>query len=121
VGMKQIFVFSEQAPCGRELADLLGAGTRLDALGWETDLDHAIRRIHEIHPPAVIVAGQDATTDCGPAVTRMQIECPGIQITQGSALGSRGMQHSREGSEPGARNRARGERSIGQGKQVCEM
>lgn len=80
--MRQVFVFSERAPCGPDLAGLLHPEGQLDALGWETDLDRAIRRIKEIQPPTVIVVGQDARTDCGPAVTRIQAECPGIQIAE---------------------------------------
>lgn len=75
-------MFSEQAPFGRDLAGLLHPEAELDALGWETDLDRAIQRINEIHPPAVIVVGEEAETDCGPAVTRIQTECPGIQIAE---------------------------------------
>ena len=75
-------MFSDQVPCGRDLAGVLHPEAELNALGWETDLDRAIQRIRELHPPAVIVAGQDATTDCGPAVSRIQTECPGIQIAE---------------------------------------
>ena len=80
--MRQVFVFSEQMPFGHDLAGLLHPEAVLDTLGWETDLDEAIRRIQTIHPPAVIVAGQDQDTDCGPAVARIRAECPGIQIAE---------------------------------------
>jgi hypothetical protein len=80
--MRQVFVFSEQTPLGRDVAGLLQPETELDTLGWETDLDRAIRRIHENHPPAVIVVGQDVATDCGPSVARIQHECPGLQIAE---------------------------------------
>jgi hypothetical protein len=80
--MRQVFVFSERMPCGHDLASLLHPEGELDALGWETDLDHAIRRIKELQPPAVIVVGRDAAIDCRPAVTRIQTECPGIQIAE---------------------------------------
>lgn len=82
IAMSQVFVFAEQVPFGRDLTDLLHPEAELDALGWETDLDEAIWRIQEIHPPAVIVAGQDADTDCGTAVSRIQAECPGVQIAE---------------------------------------
>ncbi len=75
--MSQVFVFAE-TPFGRDVAGLLYPETDLEALGWETDLDQAIGRIQKIHPPAVIVAGDH--TDGGPAVARIQAECPGIQI-----------------------------------------
>lgn len=75
-------MFSEQSPFGRDLAGLLDPEAELDALGWETDLEEAIRRISEINPSAVIVARQDAASDSGPAVTRIQTECPGIQIAE---------------------------------------
>lgn len=61
---------------------MLQRQAELDALGWETDLDRAIRRIHMTHPSSVIVAAQDAETDCGPALTRLQTECPGVQIVE---------------------------------------
>jgi hypothetical protein len=77
---RRIFVFSEQAPTGRDLAGLLGSEGRLDAVGWETDLEQAIRRIQKIHPPAVIIADQNEAADCGPSVARILAECPGIQI-----------------------------------------
>ena len=75
-------MFSEQAPFGQDLAGLLHPGAELDALGWETDLEQAVRRIKEIQPHAVIVVGQDVATDCGPAVSRIQTECPDIQIAE---------------------------------------
>lgn len=78
--MSQVFVFSEQTPFGGDAAGLLQPGAELDALGWETDLDQAIRRIHDNHLPAVIVVAQEAATDCGPSVAQIQRECPGIQI-----------------------------------------
>jgi hypothetical protein len=80
--MRQVFVFSEQVPFGRDLAGLLDPEAELEVLGWETDLEKAIRRIIKIRPSAVIVAGQGAASDCGPAVTRLQTECPGIQIAE---------------------------------------
>ena len=79
---RQVFAFSEQSPFGRDLAGLLHPEAGLDALGWETNLDQAIRRIQKIQPPAVIAAAQDAATDCGLAVARIQTECPGIQIAE---------------------------------------
>jgi hypothetical protein len=78
----QVFVFSEETPFGQDLAGLLHPQGELGALGWETDLNEAIRRIRKIHPPAVIVAGRTTDTDCGPAVTRLQAECPGLQIAE---------------------------------------
>jgi len=54
----------------------------LDALGWETDPEQAVRRIKEIQPSAVIIARQDGATDFGPDVARIQAECPGLQITE---------------------------------------
>jgi hypothetical protein len=80
--MRQVFVFSERMPCGHDLASLLLPEGELDALGWETDLGHAIRRIKELQPPAVIVVGRDAEIDCGPAMTRIQTECPGTQVAE---------------------------------------
>jgi hypothetical protein len=80
--MRQVFVFSERGPCGPDLASLLHPEGELDALGWETNLDRAIRRLKEIQPPTVIVVGQDAAIDCRPAVIRIETECPGIQIAE---------------------------------------
>lgn len=75
-------MFSERAPFGQELAELLNPEAELDVLGWETDLDQAIRRIRQIQPASVIVAGEGASIDWGPAVRRIQTECPGIQIAE---------------------------------------
>jgi len=80
--MRLIFVFSEQMPFGHDLASVLHPEAMLDTVGWETDLDVAIRRLQSIRPPAVIVAGRDHDTDCGPAVARIQAECPGIQVVE---------------------------------------
>jgi hypothetical protein len=80
--MRQIFVFSEQLPFGHDLAGLLHPEAALDTLGWESDLDEAIRRLKAIRPPAVIVAGRDRETDCRPAVARIQAECPAIQVVE---------------------------------------
>lgn len=79
---RQVIVFSEKAPFGGNLAGLLHAETDLAALGWETDLDQAIQRIQTIRPPAVVVASQDADMDSSLAVTRIQNECPGLQIAE---------------------------------------
>jgi len=80
MNMSRIFVFSEQAPTGRDLASFLGSEGRMDAVGWDTDLDRAIRRIQRIHPPAVIIADQNEAADCAPSVARIMAECPGIQV-----------------------------------------
>jgi hypothetical protein len=75
-------VFSEHALCGQNLAELLHPEAELEVLGWETDLDQAVRRIRQIRPASIIVVGEEATTDCGPAVRRIQSECPDIQIAE---------------------------------------
>ena len=77
-----MFVFSERVPFSHDLASLLHPEAELDALGWETDLDQAIRPIQTIQPHAVIVAGRDTATDCEPAVARIQTEWPDIQIAE---------------------------------------
>ena len=80
--MRQFFIFSERKPFGRDLANLLRADTELDALGWETDLEQAIRRIQKLNPPAVIVAVLDEMANCESAVARIQTEYPDLQITE---------------------------------------
>jgi len=78
----QVFVFAEETPVSQDLAWLLHEPNKLGALGWETDLNEAIRRIHKIRPPAVVVASQDADMDSHLAVSRIQNECPEVQIAE---------------------------------------
>lgn len=82
VETKQIFVFAEHAPHTCPLTGSLDPAAELDAMGWETNLAQAIRRIQEFHPPAVIIACQNAALDCAPAAACIRAACPGIHVSE---------------------------------------
>lgn len=77
---RQVFVFSEQVPFDQHLERRVCPQIKWEPLGWETNLDRAIWRIHMLHPPAVIVANPRTSADCVLAVDRLRTECPDIQI-----------------------------------------
>lgn len=77
---RQTIIFVDKSPFGHDLAGLLHAGSKMEALGWETDLDQAIVRIRKLQPPAVIVVAESADSDAGPIAACIQAECPRIPI-----------------------------------------
>lgn len=79
---KQIFVFTENASFPCPLDGSLDAAAVLDAMAWETNLSQAIRRIRKFHPPAVIIACQNAGLDCALAAARIRAACPGIHVAE---------------------------------------
>ena len=57
--MSRLIIFCNRASLAQDLNDLLEQDLAVDVVGWEKDLEEAIRRIHQIRPEVVIVAIDD--------------------------------------------------------------
>jgi DNA-binding NarL/FixJ family response regulator len=53
--MKSIFIISQYPMFGQGLKSLLQQQADLDIVGWETDLDEAIKQIKELQPEIVLL------------------------------------------------------------------
>jgi len=80
--MKRVFIFSNPSLFGQGLEGLLCRESELDVLGWETDLEKAIRRVKEIRPGVVILAGEEARTDSTAAVMQILKESRGTLVVE---------------------------------------
>jgi len=80
--MKRVFIFSNPSLFGQGLEGLFWQESELDVLGWETDLEKAIRRLKEIRPGAVILAGEEARTNSTAAVMRILKESRGTLVVE---------------------------------------
>jgi len=80
--MKRVFIFSNPSLFGQGIEGLLCQESGLDILGWETDLEKAVRRIKEIRPGVVILAGEEGTSDSATAVMRILKEGRGTLVVE---------------------------------------
>ena len=80
--MRRVFIFSNPSLFGQGLEGLLCQESELDVLGWETDLERVIRRVKEIRPGVVILAGEEARTDSATAVMRILKESRGTLVVE---------------------------------------
>lgn len=58
--MKRVFIFANHAMFAQGVMSLLAHEPDLTVVGWEADLDEALRQVREIQPTVVILAQQDA-------------------------------------------------------------
>lgn len=61
--MKRIFIYSSRSLFGQGIKSLLDAEPKLDVVGWETELDEAIRHIQDSQPDVVLLLTQ-SSSDC---------------------------------------------------------
>lgn len=59
--MKRVFIFANQAMFAQGVMSLLGHEPDLTIIGWEADLDEALRQVRQTQPDVVILAQKDAT------------------------------------------------------------
>jgi DNA-binding NarL/FixJ family response regulator len=78
--MKRVFILSSHPLFGRGVESLLCRETGLEIVGWETDVDNAIRRIRELQPDVVILDNADPACDPTPAVMRILREGVGTKV-----------------------------------------
>ncbi|MBZ0310300.1 MAG: hypothetical protein K8I82_29840 [Anaerolineae bacterium] len=61
--MKRVFIYSDGSLFSSGIKNLLDAQAELRVIGWETDLEAAIRQIQETHPDAILVITK-GSSDC---------------------------------------------------------
>ncbi len=56
--MKRIFIYSNRSLFGQGIKNLLDAEPKLDVVGWETELEEAVRCVQNLQPDVVLILTQ---------------------------------------------------------------
>jgi hypothetical protein len=61
--MNRVFIYSSHSLFSQGIKNLLDAQPELDVIGWETNVDKAVKCIQEIQPDAILVVTKGTSLD----------------------------------------------------------